>query len=325
LWRLAHGRVLPRTGSGTAALAHGGLGPRPPRPPGGAPGPETGPPQAWAPPYSCATLPPAAGSPSRKRSGYRWTGGSPEPKSLRDFGGGLDQPASPQTTAVSQARGLPPLRASRFRMRFPGNPVSSRRRVSGRLWLRGEGGAWAASRGARPGAPAGSTSPARPPGPARPGLPPSPPAWPDPDSPVAGCPGEPRMVPPARRPPVPCKHRTRTPPRTVPWSTSPGHRPRLVGLRAGRRRPEPERGQEAPLCAWTRSNHGPGGTGHGPVCWDVVLRVCSPRCCHLPCAPVARVRQTRVPCPPRSPSFHRNKRGPGRFSTQVPGTGTRNR
>jgi hypothetical protein len=35
LWRLAHGRVLPRTGSGTAALAHGGLGPRPPRPPGG--------------------------------------------------------------------------------------------------------------------------------------------------------------------------------------------------------------------------------------------------------------------------------------------------
>jgi hypothetical protein len=164
-------------------------------------------------------------------------------------------------------------------------------------------------------------------GPARPGLPPIPPAWPDPDSPVAGCPGEPRMVPPPVGHPSagPCKHRTRTPPRTVPWPTSPGHRPRLVGLRAGRRRPEPERGQEAPLWARTRSNHGPGGTGHGPVCWDVVLRVCSPRCCHLPCAPVARVRQTRVPCPPRSPSFHRNKRGPGRFSTQVPGTGTRNR
>jgi hypothetical protein len=218
--------------------------------PRGAPGPETGPPQAWVPVQ--LRYPTSRGwEPFPEKVWYRWTGGSPEiaarfwgwpgPTGLTTDRGGLPgsgtapAPSLAVPDAISWEPGL--LTPEGFR-----------------------GGSGFA-----------------------------------PDSPAAECPGEPRMVPPPAGHPAagPCKHRTRTPPRTVPWSTSPGHQPRLVGLRTGRRRPEPERGQEAALCAWTQSNHGPGGTGHGPVCWDVVLRVCSPRCCHLPCAPVARVRQTR--------------------------------
>jgi hypothetical protein len=274
----------------------GARGARPPAAssPRGAPGPETGPPQAWAPPYSCATLPPAAGSPSRKRSG---TGGPVVPRNRCATLGVVWTNRPHHRPRRSPRLGDCP----RSEPRGSGCDFLETRSphaggFPGRLWLRGED--W--GRGVLPGEPARERRLAPlarhgTPDPARPGLPPSPPAWPDPDSPVAGCPGEPRMVPPPAGHPSagPCKHRTRTPPRTVPWPTSPGHRPRLVGLRAGRRRPEPERGQEAALWARTLSNHGPGGTGHGPVCWDVVLRVCSPRCCHLPCAPVARVRQTR--------------------------------
>jgi hypothetical protein len=226
---------------------------------------------------------------------YRWTGGSPEiaarlwgwsgPTGLTTDHGGL--PGSGTAPAPSLA--VP-------------DAISWEPGLLTPEGFRGSSGfAVKVGRGVLPGEPARERRLAPlarhgTPDPARPGLAPSPPAWPDPDSPAAECPGEPRMVPPPVGHPSagPCKHRTWTPPRTVPWPTSPGHRPQLVGLRAGRRRPEPERGQEAALWARTRSNHGPGGTGDGPVCWDVVLRVCSPRCCHLPCAPVARVRQTRL-------------------------------
>jgi hypothetical protein len=300
-----------------------GLGPRSPRPPGGWPGdrPASGvgsPVQLryptsrfWEPFPEKVWVQVDRGSPEIAARLWGWSG----PAGLTTDRGGL--PGSGTAPAPSLA--VPDAIFLGTRSPHAGG-------FPGRLWLRGEDwGAWGASRGARPGAPAGSTSPGTHTGSGSPGTSTQPSGVAGPRFPGCRVPRRAAHGSPARRPPVPCKHRTRTPPRTVPWSTSPGHRPRLVGLRAGRRRPEPERGQEAPLCAWTRSNHGPGGTGHGPVCWDVVLRVCSPRCCHLPCAPVARVRQTRVPCPPRSPSFHRNKRGPGRFSTQVPGTGTRNR
>jgi hypothetical protein len=275
-----------------AGPPHWRTGARPP--PASSPrgvGPETGPPRAWVPVR--LRYPTSRGwEPFPEKVWYRWTGGSPEiaarlwgwsgPTGLTTDRGGLPgsgtapAPSLAVPGAISWEPGL--LTPEGFR---------------GSSGFAVKMGAWGASRGARPGAPAGSTTPARHSGSSSPGTTTQPSGVAGPRFPGCRVPRRAAHGSPARRPPVPCKHRTPTPPRTVPWSTSPGHRFQLVGLRAGRRRPEPERGQEAALWARTRSNHGPGGTGDGPVCWDVVLRVCSPRCCHLPCAPVARVRQTR--------------------------------
>jgi hypothetical protein len=175
----------------------GARGARPPAAssPRGAPGPETGPPQAWAPPYSCATLPPAAGSPSRKRSG---TGGPVVPRNRCATLGVVWSNRPHHRPRRSPRLGDCP----RSEPRGSGCDFLETRSphaggFPGRLWLRGED--W--GRGVLPGEPARERRLAPlarhgTPDPARPGLPPSPPAWPDPDSPVAGCPGEPRMVPP---------------------------------------------------------------------------------------------------------------------------------
>jgi hypothetical protein len=227
LWRLAHGRVLPRTGSGTAALAHGGLGPRPPRPPGGLlarrqarlrrglprtaalpylprlgalPGKGLVQVDRWVPRNRCATL------------GVVWTN-RPHHRPRRSPRLG-DCPRSEPRGSGCDFLGTRSPHAGGF---------------PGRLWLRGED--W--GRGVLPGEPARERRLAPlarhgTPDPARPGLPPSPPAWPDPDSPVAGCPGEPRMVPPpvghpsrvsTGRGPRPARCPGRPPPGTGPgWS-----------------------------------------------------------------------------------------------------------
>ena len=272
----APGRLVPR---GVLARRQARLGP--------------GLPRTAARPYL-----PRLGALPGKRSGHRWTGvpkiaarfwGWPGPTGLTTDRGGLPRPG----TALGPSLAVPDAR-------FPAPPSPEAGGFPGRLWPRGQDRAWTA-----PGEPArehrlGPLPRHGTPDPARPGMPPTPPVWPDPDSAAAGCPSEPPMVPPAacKTPSAsagPCKPEA-DPPRTAPRPTSPGHQTRAgrfeggppaapgAGARAGSGSPRRQR-------AVPRCGPGPGTTAvpavpaTGPVCWDVVLRVRCPRCCHLPCAP----------------------------------------